>query len=44
MDLERDDRGIHWSEAAISQGMQKLPANYQKLERGKEELPYRFQR
>ena len=33
-----------WSDASINQGTPKMPANQQKLERGKEGFPYRFQR
>lgn len=35
-----DGEGRDWSSVATSQGMPRLPANHQKLRRGKEGLPY----
>lgn len=42
--MPRDNKGRYWMYAAASQGMQKVLENHQKVKRGKEGFPYRFQR
>lgn len=39
-----DNQGRDWIQAAANQGIQRSPANHQKLERGKDRVFSRFQR